>query len=290
MGTLGTDFRFVCITFSFTDNICGCIGNGSRTWSDGSIETGFFSGSKIHGKGKTVNSDGDVFEGSFHGGVPSGQGTRNKTNVHCMPPKAYDRSAGEMKFANGDWFKGTFEKGLPVNGESRQTAETDGQFGDAFFLYEGHVQNGMWHGKGKLVLYEKRSASKTMLDQYVLYTYDGEFANGKFNGIGKKIQCRDNDGGEGHKQGGWTYEGEWKEDEMSGQGKITYSHSGSTLEGTFKHGHPHGVCSFKAVDGQYKQGKWVHGHFKEGLVRMLWEDGRSYEGRFVPNGPSACMF
>lgn len=240
-------------------------GKGSRTWADGSTEVGEFAEGKVHGKGKTVNDEGDIFEGNFSDGIPNGQ--------------------GEFKFADGDWFLGIVQNGLPLDGQCKQSVETDGQFGDAFFEYEGAVSAGVWNGQGRLTLYDKRSklATRKREEQYKLYTYEGEFKNGKFHGKGKKVQIRDSDGGEGFHPGigSWEYEGEWRNDDMSGQGKLTYTRSGSVYQGSFKSGKPHGQGTFKGGDGQYKEGTWSHGQFREGKIKMRWEDGRVYEGGMV---------
>lgn len=145
----------------------------------------------------------------------------------------------------------------------------------------------VWNGQGRLTLYDKRSklATRKREEQYKLYTYEGEFKNGKFHGKGKKVQIRDSDGGEGFHPGigSWEYEGEWRNDDMSGQGKLTYTRSGSVYQGSFKSGKPHGQGTFKGGDGQYKEGTWSHGQFREGKIKMRWEDGRVYEGGWAPD-------
>eukprot|EP00286_Rhodomonas_abbreviata_P015142 CAMPEP_0181318732 /NCGR_PEP_ID=MMETSP1101-20121128/17169_1 /TAXON_ID=46948 /ORGANISM="Rhodomonas abbreviata, Strain Caron Lab Isolate" /LENGTH=409 /DNA_ID=CAMNT_0023426233 /DNA_START=102 /DNA_END=1331 /DNA_ORIENTATION=+ len=227
-------------------------GRGERTGPYDTKEIGMFLEGKLHGQGKTINDEGDVYEGDFVEGVPNGQGS--------------------FTFADGDWFKGMVKNGLPVEGECHQTVLADGQFADSFFEYEGTVRQGMWNGKGTLTLYDKAGTTYRMRksNSNKLYTYTGDFKNGKFHGNGRKEQIQE----------GWVYEGEWRDDVIMGTGKLMYK-GGSVFEGSFVNGKVDGEAEFVGADRQYKKGWWRAGSLEEGEVRMNWEDGRTYQGGYA---------
>ena len=76
--------------------------------------------------------------------------------------------------------------------------------------YEGEWKNDKYHGKGK---YEFNN-----------YTVEGEYVNGKLNGLGTEQH-----------EDGTTYAGMWKDAQYHGQGVHTFP-DGMRYEGEYKEG------------------------------------------------------
>jgi hypothetical protein len=89
---------------------------------------------------------------------------------------------------------------------------------------------------------------------------------------------------------GWKYEGEWFEDEITGQGKLTCPRQegalrGDVYEGTFCNGLPHGMCKYQRSDGQFQDGEWMQGDFIGGDSCLKFSNGASYVGKCLGNKP-----
>ena len=97
-------------------------------------------------------------------------------------------------------------------------------------VYEGDINNGKYHGKGKIV-YNNGTI------------YEGDFINGKFNGKGKLIEAV-------HK---FTYEGGFVNGNRHGIGKQI--NDDSTFDGEFVNDMRHkGICTY--ADGKVEDGYW----------------------------------
>lgn len=81
-----------------------------------------------------------------------------------------------------------------------------------------------------------------------------------------------------YQEGDYSYEGEWDNDEMHGQGKFVYA-SGAVYEGGWSHNKYHGKGKYTWPDGRTYEGEWqenkMHGH---GVYTDI--DGRKWEGQF----------
>jgi len=143
--------------------------------------------------------------------------------------------------------------------------------------FVGELKNGLMNGYGSL--YEHNNE------------YVGYFKNGKRHGYGKQI-CHLN---------GWSYEGEWSHGEITGYGTFYcefYKHIGQYISGE---ANGHGTQVWHS-DGARYEGKFINdmmngkgayfckkytyiGEFVddlcEGLGKITWENGNSYEGKFV---------
>ena len=124
--------------------------------------------------------------------------------------------------------------------------------------YQGDLQNGKPHGRGKL-----------FNDDRIIYA--GDFKNGLYHGKG----FFDN--------GEKIYEGDFLEGKMTGKGKYT-NQFGGFLEGDFVDGKLHGKGKDVGmyIDGLYVkyEGDYVEGK-KEGKGKCYWKPGAVYEGDFV---------
>lgn len=109
--------------------------------------------------------------------------------------------------------------------------------------------------------------------------YDGEYV---FDGTTSKRE------GKGFLQDGEeSYDGEWSNDTMNGEGVYTFS-SGASYTGTFKDGEFEGNGEYKWVDGATYTGEWHQNkmHGKGVFIdpeEVRWEgkfhNGKYYNGR-----------
>ncbi|TNV72330.1 hypothetical protein FGO68_gene13868 [Halteria grandinella] len=98
---------------------------------------------------------------------------------------------------------------------------------------------------------------------------------------------------------GFTYQGEWKDDGMNGQGKHTWS-DGAIYEGQWQEYKRHGQGNFTRSDGQTYEGQWqddeANGEgkwtFTDGTYEVgKWKDGKqigvqqyfSKQGKHIEN-------
>ena len=155
---------------------------------------------------------------------------------------------------------------LPENEAGMYTGElADGlPEGDGLFIcqtpdgkswtYEGRFVKGVFEGPGRL----------TWTDGSVR---DGQFSGGKLNGFGKYIDP----------DGATIYEGEWKDNECSGQGTIRKD--GYVWKGTFARDKLNGDGAIYTADGELV----YRGRFRDNVMAdgLLYKDGVVYT---VKNG------
>jgi hypothetical protein len=100
---------------------------------------GYFKNDLPHGLGAIITEHQCVL-GNFHAGVLEGRGREWKSGI---------------------FFEGVYRKG--ERAEGKLTSDT--------YSYSGQFKNGLYHGKGTLILKDE-------------FTYQGEFSEGKFEGQG----------------------------------------------------------------------------------------------------------
>ena len=148
-------------------------------------------------------------------------------------------------------------------------------------IYEGKFIDGQIFGKGimknKNILYvgdfvENKKNGEGELSTNKIY-YKGDFEDDKFskNGILDFLI-------EGHR-----YEGEFKDNEITGMGIFKWK-GGDIYEGSFLKGNMHGYGKYISVTGQSYEGNYVNGK-KHGLGRLVYQNGNMYEGEFVDGEP-----
>jgi len=97
--------------------------------------------------------------------------------------------------------------------------------------------------------------------------YDGEMKKGHFDGKGTLIFTN-----------GDTYEGQFRDSERNGQGKMTW-YNRNTYDGEWKNGLMDGRGTYKWLGGNIYAGSWVKGK-QEGRGKFTFLNGNSYEGEF----------
>ena len=195
---------------------------------------GEMKGGEYHGHGVLSYEDGAVYDGEWV------EGKREGTGAYTYADE------GENKRT----YVGEWENDVPKHGVfTNKSKET----------YEGDFNGWSFEGHGI-----KRYDDKAV--------YDGEWKNGKRNGIGTYVY-----GDEGENKR--TYVGEWKEDRMEGKGLFTYRDK-STYEGDFvdwkKQGH--GVYTYSSSHDVY-DGEWQNGN-ENGQGTYTYFDGKQWVGEF----------
>ena len=133
--------------------------------------------------------------------------------------------------------------------------------------YEGDLENGERHGKGKMTYSNGE-------------VYEGEWVNDVKSGKGKRTFSI-----------GDVYEGEWQNSEMNGQGKLTYS-NGTVYEGEWKNGLKNGQGKMSYSNGTEYEGEWKN-NVKSGKGKRTFSNGDVYEGEWkndIMNGQGRLTY
>ena len=135
--------------------------------------------------------------------------------------------------------------------------------GEKYFVdgtvYKGDFVNGFRQGEG--------------VEENNEYLYKGEFYLDKKEGKGSHHYKLKND----------LYIGEFKNGNITGNGKYIWSNS-DVYEGEFLRGKMHGKGKYLWADGDEYEGDYVDG-LKEGDGMFKWSNGKVYKGKFVNGKP-----
>jgi hypothetical protein len=182
-----------------------------------------------------------------------------------------DYTTKDLKRCNhqGDSRKEYFHNCQGARQYKNPTATYIGQFqhnqpnGEGFLKgneaqYRGFFKDGLKHGLGKAVTYNKLitmgwwvngRANGMVEEQTPEMLYIGNMVNGVKNGHGAAVT-------QNLGEGNFTYVGYWKDDRFDGEGKLEFKEAGITMSGNFKDGNLHGkgmVISPEAVyTGEFK--------------------------------------
>lgn len=127
------------------------------------------------------------------------------------------------------------------------------------------------HGVG--VYTWKKPAEEDGDEPVVKAQYEGDYWNGKKQGVGKMTYPN-----------GDVYHGQWKDNKMHGEGTYIYKASQDIFTGTWVEGVKSGNGAYQfGADSSYLKGNWVDGSISEGT----WEfkDGSVYTGHFKNGKP-----
>ncbi len=201
------------------------------------IEKGIFSGTSYNGSmfdGTMKFYDGRIFTGKFSDNSPA-------DGVWMI----YDKDDSVATY-NGEWDEC---KGV-MHGNGKLTTE--------FFTYEGEFKNGLFHGKGKMVVNSKWQG------YYGLYkSYDGYWDCGIIDGYGKSVFLND-----------FRFEGSWNRG-IPIRGK--YFTENGFIEGIFEISHIHPDLMFP-INGTYKSFCKNCKSAECPNIGSFWYDGKFYKG------------
>ena len=156
---------------------------------------------------------------------------------------------GILTLSNGIKYNGNFIKNI-FTGKGN-LIDKDGIY------YEGNFQNGILEGEGKQKLLNGCS-------------FEGNFEKGIKNGFGKE-ECIDH-----------IYEGEYKNDQKNGNGKLYFKLLNDTYEGNFIDNNINGIGIYKWNSGEIYNGNFLNGKMN-GKGKYTWPDGGFYEGDYINN-------
>lgn len=233
-------------------------GEGKRYVSEKLVEEGTFSNGKLHGRGVAYNSDGTACRGEFSNGQP------------YTATGSFPIGRGDFIYT-GEWINGGAEgHGLLKSADGKEKVEgyfKGGLNGNVIWFfkngkrYEGAIQNGQRHGRGRLI-----SENNVLI-------YDGEYKDGKQHGRGVL-----------YSPSGWKYEGEFKNGLKHGQGTMYYNQGSWT--GEWKDGERfkgNGLIIFYDDKGN-ATGKFYNGYIVNGKAAgrgmLRFPDGSRFDGEF----------
>jgi hypothetical protein len=166
---------------------------------------------------------------------------------------------GNMTFQDGSFYFGEWQNGARHgNGSQKYSKDSDKD------TYDGNWKNDLEDGHGR-ILYKNGQ------------TYEGSMVNGLRVGSGLHTFT------ENDVLNRTTYDGEWKEDERSGNGTLMLK-DGEKYVGEFRNGlyHGHGVLTFSENNVNERanyDGDWKHDK-RSGNGTLTWKDGQKYVGEF----------
>ena len=219
----------------------------------------------ICGKGKINLKDGRIYEGTFINGKLEGKGNyiNNKGDVYIG-----NFSQGIL---NG---KGTIIKKMENNNKSNGGHDEKNEKNNDMMnnkennlIYEGEIKNFMKEGYGT--------------EKCPEYNYEGYFHNDKKNGQGSIIYLKQ----------GRKYKGEFKNNEITGKGLLTYENN-QTYQGELVNGKKEGKGVYTWPDGSEFIGEYKNDvRIGEGTFKM--PNGVIFKGKFVkgkPDGKGIFMY
>jgi len=151
----------------------------------------------------------------------------------------------------GETIDGGIKHGKGTMKYNRHSEDQD----DIYLEYTGDWKDDMKHGYGEMDFYDTGLHEQ---DEYKKYS--GNWVNDNINGLGKMIFVSGN-----------VYEGWWKDQQMSGPGKMKYANT-----------HPDSNSSEDAYaedDYSNYDGEWLKG-LKHGLGTMIFMNGDKYIGNW----------
>ena len=159
---------------------------------------------------------------------------------------------GRIIKSNGDLFEGNFQKGKIYGYGIKKKLNG--------YVYQGDFLNGMKDGFG--------------IEENEDFKYKGEFNKDIRKGKGEIFFKKNKE----------SYEGEFEEGKINGIGIYTFK-NGDIYEGQFKNGKMNGKGVFKWKSGEEYYGEYVNG-IKEGNGIYKYLNGKIYDGQFRKGRPS----
>ena len=293
-------------------------GRGKKIFSDQSSYEGEWKNSRFHGRGARIYEDGSYYVGQWKKGKPHGLGTETDAGGKTTYVGVWrqGRICGWGTHYRSDGTKsyvGEAKDGIP-HGRGQELDESES------IIYEGEFQNGLYHGRGTKWYPDKKyigqweqgyqqGRGKGIGPQG---TYTGEWQKGKPHGkgsfeaidgswrhIGEWVCSKAHGLGIRIKTDGTEQKGLFEHGEYIGDVKPSHYYGdsidgiphgyGEYLNSSFDHykgfwkmGQCHGTGIRTYPNGMVLQAEWADGNLISPCsVRLLLEDGSSYEGEMI---------
>ena len=220
----------------------------------------------ISGKGKINLKDGRIYDGTFVNGKLEGKGNyiNNKGDVFIGNfTDGILNGKGKIikKIENNNKSNGAHDE------KNNDNINNDENNMENNLVYEGDIKNFMKEGYG--------------IEKCPEYTYEGYFHNDKKNGQGSIIYLKQ----------GRKYKGEFKNNEITGKGFLTYENN-QTYNGELLNGKKEGKGKYTWPDGSEFIGEYKN-DVKEGDGTFKMPNGVIFKGKFVkgkPDGKGIFMY
>ena len=182
---------------------------------------------------------------------------------------------GILTMENGTKYNGYFIKN-EFTGKGN-LINKDGEY------FKGYFENGVLNGNGIQKLLNgcsfegnfikgiKNGFGKEDSDEFI---YEGEYKNDQKNGNGKMYFKLLHD----------SYEGNFVNNNINGNGIYKWK-NGDCYEGNFENGKMNGKGKYSWPDGGFYEGDYVN-NIKEGNGKFKWPNGKIYEGPFKNGNPN----
>lgn len=204
-------------------------GHGVQVWPDGAMYEGQWAVDKAHGEGRFNHVDGDMYVGQWNQDKAQGRGI-------------YFHADGSKY--EGDWFEDNRHgNGVEIWPDG---AKYDGQYADGlkngtgkFILpngskYLGEFASNDIHGAGLYQWFDGRK-------------YQGQYLKNQMHGAGIFT------GADGH-----SYDGQYISDQKEGFGVFSWP-DGCKYAGQWRQGRQHGSGALSTTEGETKHGSWRDG-------------------------------
>lgn len=216
---------------------------------------GFYALDKLHIKGLIVYKSGDRYEGGIQWDSPKGEGTLSRLSGTTIRGEwegssLVEGTEGEIIIPDYSSYRGQVSKNQP-NGTG-VIVYNDG------LVYQGEFKQGQRHGTGSMFRkdgdkevyrYEGSWYENEKHGEGEEFNHDtrfkGNFHLGKKHGQGVLTNTSEE----------WTYEGEFKQDQFHGLGMFN-KEEGEKFNGEFKNGKKHGYGCCENPDGTIYDGQW----------------------------------
>jgi uncharacterized protein (TIGR02145 family) len=291
-------------------------GIGKITYADGSEYSGNWENDVRSGAGKYLWKEGTYYEGEWKNNNRNGFGTakvKNGSTWKCNWKDNIPCDSGLVTYLNGGIYTGGVS-GKLENGSIYYYFEGYGKYFIKFpsedtsllndSTYAGYYKAGRANGKGKMIRNGNGGTSPIKLR-----VYEGDWVDNQMNGIGREL-LENYMGGNITFDGGWhngirqgkgvqlidealqrvTTTGIWENGQLNGYAEEDATHGPSGMDehfiykGNFTNGIKNGKGTELNAEGAFA-GNWLDGT-KEGFGKMVYKDGRVYEGAWKNGSPN----
>ena len=123
-------------------------GDGIMIFKNGDKYDGYWLEGVFHGKGKYTYTNGDTFTGSYKYGRKSGKGTHIR-----LADSRTDLGAGDWVYMYEGDYVDDLRWGYGTLKEIRDPTDVEGE---RYIEYSGDWENDIFHGKGRLIVYDSK--------------------------------------------------------------------------------------------------------------------------------------
>ena len=248
----------------FFENNAMC-GQGTMRFSNGDTFIGAFLNNAMHGQGIYTFLNLDEYHGTYKDGIRTG-GVILRRSGKRYEAKFTAKGEVESLVEHGTGTAIQFDRVEETQGEGDWTGKGQGTIADKEDRYEGNIEEGKKHGKGKL-----RYANGDSYDGD--WTYDVRHGEGKLN-FEKIMQVSPT-------LKGWRYVGRFDKDQFDGHGEFWFDTEGGKYIGKWQQGKRHGLGR-EEICGDVYSGDFFNDKRHGGGI-LKTREGAEIHSKFVEN-------